>query len=211
MVQTQTRSPSPPIGNTTAPPDRLHVYPQRTWAQFKLIRQGLDDLPGTRVCFWNGFVEVLMPGRDHELFKKIIAMLLEAYLVDREIELTPTGSMDREIEGTAAAQPDESYEIDDAKLVIEVIVSSGSIAKLELYQAIGIDEVWFWQDGSLKLYHLIEGKYAAIDRSQIPALANLDIAVLKKCILTGETSRIEAITQLRSAHPIAAETDRNKP
>jgi Uma2 family endonuclease len=207
MVQTPTRS--TPVINTSVPIDRLHVYPQRTWEQFKLIQQGLEDLPGTRVFFWNGIVEVLMPGRDHEVFKKIIASLLEAFLLDHDIEATPTGSMDREAAGTASAQPDESYEIGAAKLLIEVVVSSGSIAKLELYKALQINEVWFWQDGTLKLYHLTNGEYQCVDQSQIPELARVSIDVLRQCILIGETNWNQAVKTFRSAHPITAEANRD--
>jgi Uma2 family endonuclease len=196
MVQT-------PIKAPVVATDNLQIYRHRSWDQFKLIQQGLEAAGGVRLFFFDGTVEVLMPGRYHEVFKKIIAILIEAFLLDRQIDLMPTGSMDRESTGVASAQPDESYEIGQYQLVVEVIVTSGTITKLQLYQALGIDEVWFWEDGVLQLYHLIGQKYQPITRSQIPELAALDISVLTKCILIGETSRIRAIAELRLAHPIA--------
>ncbi|MEB3291524.1 MAG: Uma2 family endonuclease [Synechococcales bacterium] len=193
MVQTSVQSSSLAI-------DSLQIHPHRTWEQFKLLQKGLEHSAGIRLFFFQGTIEVLMPGSYHELFKKIIALLIETFLIDRQVEFLPTGSMDRESEGMAAAQPDESYEIGDFKLVIEVIVSSGSISKLELYQTLNIDEVWFWKDGVLSLYHLNQGEYQRVDRSGIPALASLDIPVLTRCILLGETSRLRAIEQLRVSH-----------
>ncbi|MEB3291525.1 MAG: Uma2 family endonuclease [Synechococcales bacterium] len=195
MVQTSVQSSSLAI-------DKRQIHPHRTWEQFKLLQKGLEHSAGVRLFFFQGTVEVLMPGRYHEIFKKIIASLLEAFLLDHEIAATPTGSMDREAEGMAAAQPDESYEIGDFKLVIEVIVSHGAIAKLELYKTLTIDEVWFWEDGILSLYHLLNGQYQRVDRSQIPALAQLDITVLTQCILMGETQWNQAVKTLRSAHPL---------
>jgi Uma2 family endonuclease len=191
-----------PIKSPVVRTDSLQIYGGRTWEQFKLIQKGLEDSPGLRLFFFEGIVEVLMPGRYHELFKKIIAALIEAFLFDREIESTLTGSMDREREGSASAQPDESYEIGPYTLVVEVTVTSGTIAKLELYKVLGIDEVWFWQDGVLRLYHLMDGGYRAIDRSHIPELAGIDITVLSKCILMGETSWVRAVKMFRSAHPV---------
>jgi Uma2 family endonuclease len=184
------------------PTDSLQAHSGRTWEQFRLIQKGLEDSPGLRLFFFEGIVEVLMPGRYHELFKKIIASLIELFLIDREIEATLTGSMDRELEGSASAQPDESYEIGPYKLAIEVTVTSGTIAKLELYKVLGIDEVWFWQDGVLRLYHLMDGDYRGVDRSHIPELAGIDVAVLSKCILMGETSWARAVKTFRSAHPV---------
>jgi Uma2 family endonuclease len=191
-----------PIKSPIVPTDSLQIYGGRTWEQFKLIQKGLEDSPGLRLFFFEGIVEVLMPGRYHEVFKRSIAVLIDAFLFDREIESNLTGSMDREREGSASAQPDESYEIGPYKLVVEVTVTSGTIAKLELYKALGIDEVWFWEDGVLRLYHLMDGDYRGVDRSHIPELAGIDVAVLSKCILMGETSWVRAVKAFRSAHPV---------
>jgi Uma2 family endonuclease len=181
-------------------PDNLQIHPARTWEQFKLIQKGLEDLSGVHLFFFQGTVEILMPGREHELFKKIIAILIETFLLDRNVDFIPTGSADYESVGVASAQPDESYEIGDHKLAIEITVTSGTIQKLELYKALGVHEVWFWEDGTLQLHHLIDGNYQQVDQSQIPDLATLNVAVLIRCILMGETSRTQAIEALRLAH-----------
>jgi Uma2 family endonuclease len=110
--------------------------------------------------------------------------------------------MDQEVQGLAAGQPDESYEIGGFKLLVEVIVTSGDINNLDLYKALGIHEVWFWEDGLLTLYHLMDGHYQQVDRSQIPALARLDIAILRQCILEGETNWNQAVKTFRLAHPV---------
>jgi Uma2 family endonuclease len=184
-------------------PDRIQVHRHRTWAQFKHLQLGFEDTAGVHLYFFEETVEILMPGRQHELFKKLIAILLETFCADHHIEFVPTGSMDREQEGRAAAQPDESYEIGESTLAIEVIVTSGTIAKLELYQALGIDEVWFWQDGVLKLFHLSNGLYQKVESSQIPDLATLNISALTDCILLGETSRLKAVETFRAAHGVS--------
>lgn len=200
MVQTPVKAAS--VATDSRQTDSLQTYRHRTWEQFKLIQQGLEDGGAVRLFFFDRTVEVLMPGRYHEIFKKIIAILIETFLIDRKVDFIPTGSMDRESAGVAAAQPDESYEIGEFKLLIEVVFTSGTIAKLHLYRALDIDEVWFWEDGVLQIYHLIDGAYQPTTRSQIPTLERLDIDVLTKCILMGETSRIQAITALRLAHPV---------
>ncbi|NER39082.1 MAG: hypothetical protein F6J93_34875 [Oscillatoria sp. SIO1A7] len=38
----------------------------------------------------------------------------------------------------------------------EVIVTSGSIALLDIYQGLGITEVWFWKGDRFSLYYLRE-------------------------------------------------------
>jgi hypothetical protein len=40
------------------------------------------------------------------------------------------------------------------------------------------------------------------NRSQIPELAAIDMAVLAQCVLMGETSRVGAIKAFRAGHPV---------
>lgn len=58
-------------------------------------------------------------------------------------------------------------------------------------------EVWFWQDGVFTLYRLRDEGYEAIARSEILELTTLDIDQLSRCLLMGETSRLEAIREFR--------------
>jgi Uma2 family endonuclease len=173
----------------------------KTWAQFEYLQQGFAHTRGVKLFYYNGTIEILMPGAAHELFKKIIAILIEVFLLDRKIEFEPTGSMTQKREGTAAAEADESYDIQGAKLCVEVNFTSGDQSKLDCYQELGIDEVWFWEDGVLAVYHLQSDGYQRVSRSQIPALVAIDLAIMAECILIGETSRIEAVERFRQAHP----------
>ncbi len=135
---------------------------------------------------------------------KRVGKLIEAFLVSRGIEFKPTDSMTQEKEGIAAAEADESYQIDGYRLSVEVNFTSGDAAKLDRYQALGVDEVWMWEDGSLVVYHRqtsTRDQYEAVDRSSIPALADIDLNLLSACILIGETSRIQAAQRLLAAHP----------
>jgi hypothetical protein len=172
----------------------------KTWAQFEYLQKGFENTRGVKLSYYNGTIEILMPSAAHELFKKIIAILIEVFLLDRKIEFEPTGAMTQKREGTAAAEADESYVIQGAKLCIEVNFTSGDESKLQCFQALGVDEVWFWEDGVLAVYHLQSDGYQQVSRSQIWALAPIDLEILAECILIGETSRLEAVEKFRAAH-----------
>ncbi|XGV99615.1 MAG: Uma2 family endonuclease [Leptolyngbya sp. BL-A-14] len=182
-----------------APDQRIIL--QGTWDKFKLIQQASEDSPGVRLAYYEGTIEILMPGLDHEFFKSVIGMLLEAFFLAKNIEFAPTGSVTQERENVVSAQADESYCIGQPKtppdLSIEVIFSSGSTAKLQRYQALGVPEVWFWEDGLFSLYRLRADGYERIDCSEIPELASLDMAHLSRCVLLAETSRLEAAKEFR--------------
>jgi hypothetical protein len=168
----------------------------KTWAQFEHLQQGFANTRGVKLFFYNTTIEILMPSEAHEMFKKIIAILIEAFLLDRQVEFKPTGSMTQKREGFAAAEADESYEIQGLKLSIEVNFTSGDITKLDCYRALDVDEVWFWEDGVLEVYGLTADGYQKLNNSRIPVLAAIDLSVLADCILIGETSRIKAVSRL---------------
>jgi Uma2 family endonuclease len=178
---------------------------QGTWEKFKLIQQASADSPGIRLAYFDGTIEILMPGREHEIFKIIIGYLIVTFLSEQGIEFEATGSMTQESEEVASAQADESYCFGQSKpipdLSIEVVFTSGGTNKLARYRAIGVPEVWFWQDGSFSLYRLretgSEQTYERIDRSEIPELAALDLDLLSRCVLMAETSQLAAIRAFR--------------
>jgi len=181
--------------------DKVVLYYDRTWEQFKHIEKGLEGSPGVRLFFYEGVVEVLMPGQPHEIFKGVISSLLDYFFLHFNITVTPTGSVTQEQEGVASAQADDSFCFGDFKpipdLSIEVVFTSGSIAKLKRYQALGVPEVWFWEDGLLTLHRLGENGYTRVYRSQIPELERLDIELLSRCVLLGETDWLGAVRTFR--------------
>jgi Uma2 family endonuclease len=178
--------------------DQRIVLTERTWQQFKLIQQGFENLHGVRLSYYDGAIEILMPGQEHEFFKSIIGMLIEQFFLTMGIEFAPTGSVTQEKE-VASAQADESYCIGAVKPIpdfsIEVIFTSGSASKLKLYKALGVSEVWFWEDGLFTLHRLRGQSYERILQSEIPELASLDINLLTRCVLMAQTSRLEAVRE----------------
>ncbi|MDY6782067.1 MAG: Uma2 family endonuclease [Cyanobacteriota bacterium] len=173
-----------------------------TWEQFKLIEKGSEDSPGVKLSFFAGTIEILMPGFQRENFSEIIGYLVTTFLLTQGIQFHPTGSMTQEKTGKASTQADKSFCLGETKsipdLSIEVVYTSGGLSKLPKYQALGVLEVWFWEDGTLRLYHLREQGYEEVFESELPGLETLDIQLLKRCILMGETNFAEAVEVWRT-------------
>ena len=167
------------------------------WAHFKLIQKGCEQNSGTRLFYFDGMIEIFMTGRSHELFSHIIGHLLTCFLAYQGIYFFPFGTADQEREGIAASQPDQSYCFGTVKpipdLSIEVVFTSGGVEKLQRYRSIGVPEVWFWEDGTLTLYHLRGDNYERIEKSELEELKDLDVSILKRHIMMGETNVGEAI------------------
>ena len=81
----------------------------------------------------------------------------------------------------AGKEPDVSFSFGSRKelpdLAVEVIFSSGSINDLKKYLALGVAEVWFWQDDRLVFYYLTAEEYVEVANSVcLPDLASKELA-----------------------------------
>ncbi|MBW4527670.1 MAG: Uma2 family endonuclease [Phormidium tanganyikae FI6-MK23] len=176
--------------------DRHLVIPG-TWEHFKHIQKGFEETPGAKLSYYDETIEILMPGIDHERFSRIINFLVATFLLKQGIWFQMTGAVTQEREPKVSTQADESFCFDRLKsipdLSIEVVFTSDGENKLARYRALGVSEVWFWEDGVLKLYHLREDGYQQISRSELSELDRLDIELLQRCILIAEADFSEAV------------------
>ena len=191
-----------PLLKPTSPDSRI-VHYGITWQQFKLIQAGFAGSRNLRLSYYDGTIELLMPGREHEFFSRLIGFFIGLFCLEKNVEFEPLGSTTQEQENEVSLEPDESYCFGTSKprpdLAIEVIFTSGNANKLERYQVLEIPEVWFWEDGVFHLYRLRDRGYESITRSEIPQLATLDIDLLSRCVLMAQTSRLEAANVFRNA------------
>ena len=177
---------------------------QGTWEHFKHLQKGYEEISRAKLSYYEGTIEILMPGEDHSTFTQVIGYLIITFMIDQGIAFKPTGDKTQEREGEVSAQADQSYWIEKPKavpdLAIEVVFTSGNASKLPKYRALGVSEVWFWEDGTLALYHLKDNEYKRIDRSELPGLKDLDLDLLKRCILIGKTDLGQAVKMFRQGN-----------
>jgi Uma2 family endonuclease len=171
-----------------------------SWREFKAVEQLLSR-PGVKLSFLDGVLEIRrMPGEKHESIKERIGSLLDLYLLQMGIDYQPTGSMTLESpSGLVKREADKSYKLGSNRefpdLAVEVVVTGGGINKLEAYKRLEIPEVWFGENGRLRLYSLGDDGYAEVDRSQV--LPDLDIVLLAQCI--NIENHLQAMREFRQA------------
>ena len=165
--------------------DEPILIDELSWREFKAGGTILSR-PGVRLSFLDGVLEIRrMPGEKHETIKERIGSLLDLYLLQMGIDYQPTGSMTLESpSGLVKREADKSYKLGPNRefpdLAVEVVVTSGGINKLEAYKRLQIPEVWFWENGALRMYSLGADGYAEVDRSFV--LPDLDVVLLVRCI-----------------------------
>ncbi len=183
---------------TTSPAVEQHfTWRGLTWHQFKAIQASFEEVCNVRLFYCDGVLEIVGISKPHEAFQSIIGVLLAIYFEVREIEFFPSGAYSQIVENKVEYQADLSYcfgtDKDVPDLCVEVVITSGSLIKLQKYRLMGVSEVWFWEDGTLELYYLQEQGYERIASSEL--LPELDLSLLKRCILFA--SPLEALKEFR--------------
>jgi Uma2 family endonuclease len=179
-------------------PEQRQMISGVSWEQYEALLNQLGDSPRYRVTYLDGLLELMSPNRRHERNKTIIGSLLEAYCQEKRIPYFPLGSTTfRKQEKRGGLEPDESYCIGTDKefpdLAIEVVETSGSIDKLEVYRRLEVREVWFFKQNQFEIYHLHGETYERIAHSEV--LPNLDLPVLASYAVA--TAPLEAALEFR--------------
>ena len=169
----------PQINLQAKDPEEKLIISGVSWEAYETLITALGESSGYRVAYLEGTLEIMSPSRNHEIDKKNISRLLDAYLEENRIRFWGLGSMTlKRGDKQAGKEPDECYclytDKDIPDLAIEVIYTSGGIDTLEIYKRIGVTEVWFWQNNQLTIYYLQGDRYEQIQHSQL--LPNLDFA-----------------------------------
>lgn len=161
-----------------------------SWQQYEILLATLgDNFPNLRLNYLEGTLEIMTNSPEHEELKKVIGMLLEAYFQETRTRFHALGSTTfRKAMKLRGLEPDECYCLGTKKefpdLAIEVILTSGMVNKLEIYQGLGVTEVWQWQEGKFVIHHLRSTGYEQILNSEL--LPNLDIQLLASFVNPAE-------------------------
>jgi Uma2 family endonuclease len=156
------------------------------FSTYSALRELLDG-PGVRLTYLCGALEIMSPSRRHEDLKKRIARLVELFALERNIPLYGYGSTTFKREARERGlEPDECYCVgadmhEYPEIALEVVISSGGIDKLAVYEGLGVREVWFWKEDRFEIYCLQGEGFQAAARSAF--LPDLDFAALARFTL----------------------------
>lgn len=193
------KTPEPDLGKDAESRFVLHRVP---WSVYVALRDALDDQAGVKMTYLDGTLELMSPSSLHEVAKKIIARLIEAWAMERDVDLRGFGSTTFRREAKARGlEPDECYKLgkleenDVPDLALEVIISSPLVDKLAVYAGLGVAEVWVWRPktATIEIHRLVGETYELRGSSDV--LPDLDVAHLSTFVQPDENQ-----TQLAKAY-----------
>jgi Uma2 family endonuclease len=173
----------------SVPPGHRVIFHDVSWQEFEAILEELGEHRATRLAYSRGSLEIRMPLPKHEVAKVIIGDLVTILLDELEIDYEPFGSTTFKREDMAqGVEPDDSFYIQNharmigkeridltvdppPDLAIEVDVTSKT--QLNAYEALGVPELWRYEDDKLQINLLQDGKYIQSEIS--PTFPNVPI------------------------------------
>jgi Uma2 family endonuclease len=174
-----------------------------SWEDYERLLEIRGDHSAPRFTYLRGTLEIMSPSKDHEGIKSIIAGLLEAWCIDRNIEIMPYGSWTlKNRKEERGAEPDECYVFgteaaaaERPHLAIEVEWTSGGIDKLEVYKKLGVGEIWCWRKGAIHIFVREGDEYQEVARSRL--VPELDLGLLASFL--DRRSLTSAVREFRAA------------
>jgi Uma2 family endonuclease len=183
--------------------DGVVVLSGVTWDDYERLLEIRGERGSPRYSYVEGTLEIMSPSQDHEKLKSLIGRLVEAYCLERGVRFSPFGSWtlkDKALE--RGVEPDECYilggaDVDRPHLAIEVVWTSGRIDKLGIYQKLGVQEVWYWRKGHIRVYALRADReaYEEVDASEL--LPGLDLELVVRFL--DRPTAYDAICDFRAA------------
>jgi Uma2 family endonuclease len=171
------RTISPPAFEASSIGDVQHiVLDDVSWELYEKLLKEVGDR-AIRMTYDDGTLEIMSPIAEHEDPKKVIARMIEMLTLELDMPVKSLGSTTfRRKDKAKGLEPDECYYFRDEKkmrgrkrldlrrdpapeLVLEIDITSRSIAREPIYAALGVPEIWRYDGRKLQSLRLQDGDY----------------------------------------------------
>ena len=157
-----------------------------SWDDYVTWDRHFEELGYGRVAYCDGILEIMSISKLHEKIKTILHHIIVNYAI--HIGRNPDSAGSATIGNRAkdaGKEPDDSFWFDreasgnTPDLIVEVVVRSEAIDKLNFYSRFEIPELWIWKDDKLKVYLLDGSTYQESGKSGL--FPELDLKVVETC------------------------------
>jgi Uma2 family endonuclease len=187
-----------PIQHIQVPPGQRVVLRNVSWEEFEAILQELGDHGSAHVAYYDGLLEIMSPSPEHEYFKETIGDAVKDMAETLELDYESYGSTTwRRQAKQAGLEPDNCFYFQNEArvrgklqfdlnqdpppdLALEIDITSQSLERFPIYARLGVPELWCYDAGLLKIYHLQNGQYVEVEQSAI--FPQLNVGALPQLI-----------------------------
>lgn len=173
----------------SVPPGHRVLFHDVSWQEFEAILEELGEKRAARLAYSKGTLEIRVPLPEHEVNKETIGDMVKILLEELEMERECFGSTTFKREDMVAGiEPDNCFYIQNhaqmigrdrldltvdppPDLAIEVDVTSKT--QVSAYEALGVPEIWRYENRKLQIYVLQAGKY--VESQTSPTFPNFPV------------------------------------
>ena len=199
------------INRIVVPPGQTVMFDGVSWQEFEAILEDLGESRNSRIAYDRGKLEIMTPLPEHEVNKVYISNFVEILLEELDIEFCPLGSTTFKNKlMLKGIEPDSCFYIQNEAVVrgknrldltvdpppdlaLEIDITNRT--HLEIYQSLGVPELWRYERGKLQILLLVNGKYIESESSaNFPNFSLLEVIpqYLTQCRTEGRNKGIKA-------------------
>jgi Uma2 family endonuclease len=175
------------------PEDTEVIFHGVTWEGYEELLAQVGEAAGLRISFNDGTLKVMSLSSEHEKYVRFIERLISTLSLRLRINIVSFGSAtmrkQRENKGN---EPDACFYVQTAAtignrirldfsidpppdVVLEVDIHHDSTDNDSIYAALGVPEIWRYDEWAMTIYHLEEGEYAPAETSRALPMLNGEI------------------------------------
>lgn len=170
-----------PISQMHFAPGSVVTIPNVTWQEFETVLQELGQKRASRVAYYRGTLEIMVPLPEHKIPRDFISDIVKTLLRAKGIRYQPFGSTTFKNISAAGVEPDACFYIQNYQTMIgrrrlqpndpppDLAIESDVTSKttIEAYESVGVPEVWIYDSGKLTIYLLQNKKYIESETSPL--------------------------------------------
>ena len=177
--------------------DHLLVITDASWDMYLELDSKFEG-SRTRLTYFHRRIDIITRSTDHERIKGNLRDMIGAHCQDEAMDYVSEGSATLRIDYAQGKEPDDSFVFGTETksrpdLVLEVVLTSAAIGKLEFYAPLRIPEVWIWESSGLTVFALDGARYRRVKKSRL--LPRFDIALAGTLATSARTS--QAVREFR--------------
>jgi Uma2 family endonuclease len=182
-----------------------------SWQEFEAVLEDLEEKRSSRIAYDRGTLEIMTPLPEHEINKIFISNFIEILLEELDLEFCPLGSTTFKnklmnlgiepdncfyIQNEAAIRGKERLDLTvdpPPDLALEIDVTSRTHP--HIYQALGVPELWLFENGKLQINVLQDDQYVESEFSRnFPQFSLKEVIpqYLNRCKTEGRNKTMKA-------------------
>jgi Uma2 family endonuclease len=153
------------------------------WEEYEHLIQAVGEAPSLRISYDQGRMQIMTLSFKHEYYAHIIEHLIGrlSSILRRKVFFFGSATLKKQ-KRLKGAEPDACFYVQSAPIignkinldlrvdpppdvVLEVDIHHESFSRFHIYEGLGVPELWHYDEQTLTIYQLREGRYESVTTS----------------------------------------------